>query len=145
MNSYKTIDWTTLKQVNSLEQNKERYVVQENELHAEFTRRFSDFRDLKNEFMTVSASFSISANDAPTEVQLEIIDLQADPRHAFNFRTDKITNFYSFLDEHSFYKLRFVSNDTTSLRSWDSSFGRTKWCLPNRAMLCYSPPLFKQG
>ena len=34
----------------------------------------------------------------------------------------------------------FLSNDTASLRSWDSSFGRTKRCLPNRAMLCYSPP-----
>ena len=47
-------------------------------LHDEFSRRFQDFKKVEDEMQLVSSPFTCSVDSAPTDVQLELIDLQSD-------------------------------------------------------------------
>ena len=64
-------------------------------LHAEFSRRFQDFKTLESEMHMVSSPFNCSVDDAPSEVQMELIDLQSDTLLAEHFRSVSLLDFYS--------------------------------------------------
>lgn len=75
-------------------------------LHAEFSRRFQDFKTLESEMYMVSSPFNCSVDDAPSEVQMELIDLQSDILLAEHFRSVSLLDFYSSLKEENFPHLR---------------------------------------
>ena len=68
--------------------------------HAEFSRLFQDFKTLESEMHMVSRLFNCSLDEVPSEVQMELIDLQSDKRLAEHFRTVSLLNFYSSLKEN---------------------------------------------
>ena len=55
-----------------------RYRDKITELLQEFERRFPAFRQLENELTFFTSPFAVNASDMPTDVQLELIDLQCD-------------------------------------------------------------------
>ncbi|KAL2079794.1 hypothetical protein ACEWY4_025538 [Coilia grayii] len=75
-------------------------------LHCEFSRRFQDFKNLDNEMQLVSSPFNCSVENAPSDVQMELIDLQADSLLSKHFRSVSLLDFYSSLKEESFPHLR---------------------------------------
>lgn len=54
----------------------------------------------------VSSPFNCSVDDAPSEVQMELIDLQSDILLAEHFRSVSLLDFYSSLKEENFPHLR---------------------------------------
>lgn len=75
-------------------------------LHAEFSRRFQDFKALENEMDMVSSPFTCSVDNASSDVQMELIDLQSDTLLAEHFRSVSLLDFYSSLKEENFPHLR---------------------------------------
>lgn len=54
----------------------------------------------------VSSPFNCSVDDAPSEVQMELIDLQSDILLAEHFRSVSLLDFYSSFKEENFPHLR---------------------------------------
>ena len=70
------------------------------DLHSEFSRRFKDFKNIENEIHLISSPFVCNVNNAPIDVQLELIDLQSDPVLAEHFKSASLLEFYSSLKEN---------------------------------------------
>lgn len=47
-------------------------------LHDEFSRRFEDLRTIEDEMRMISSPFTCSVDNAPSDVQLEVMDLRSD-------------------------------------------------------------------
>ncbi|KAM3850152.1 general transcription factor II-I repeat domain-containing protein 2A-like [Diretmus argenteus] len=75
-------------------------------LHGEFSRRFQDFKTLESEMHMVSSPFNCSVDNAPSDVQMELIDLQSDLLLVEHFRSVSLLDFYSSLKEENFPHLR---------------------------------------
>lgn len=75
-------------------------------LHGEFSRRFQDFKTLESEMHMVSSPFNCNVDNAPSDVQMELIDLQSDTLLAEHFRSVSLLDFYSSLKEENFPHLR---------------------------------------
>lgn len=58
------------------------------------------------EMQTVSTPFTCSVDDAPSDVQLELIDLQSDTLLAEHFKSASLQDFYSSLKEENFPHIR---------------------------------------
>ena len=56
----------------------EKYKAQLDALSDEFGRRFKDFKHLEPQFNILSSPFSAEADTALEDIQLELLDLQAD-------------------------------------------------------------------
>ena len=69
-------------------------------LHGEFSRRFPDFKTVENEMHMVSSPFTCCVDNAPSDVQMELIDLQSDTLLAEHFRSVPLLDFYSSLKEN---------------------------------------------
>ncbi|KAF7649858.1 hypothetical protein LDENG_00134850 [Lucifuga dentata] len=78
-------------------------------LHDEFSRRFEDFKAVEPERLTVSSPFTCDVDSAPTDVQLELIDLQSDVPLAQHFKALPLLTFYSSLKEENFPHLRSLA------------------------------------
>ncbi|KAK7886618.1 hypothetical protein WMY93_026239 [Mugilogobius chulae] len=96
----------TLKEVNPSAEHLKRYSSMLEALHSEFSRRFQDFKIIESEMHMVSSPFSFSVNDAPSDVQMELIDLQSDTLLAEKFRSVPLNEFYSSLKEENFPHMR---------------------------------------
>ncbi|XP_028275741.1 general transcription factor II-I repeat domain-containing protein 2B-like [Parambassis ranga] len=68
----------TLKEVTPSADHLRRYSSMLGALHGEFSRRFEDLRTIEDEIHMISSPFTYSVDNAPTDVQLELIDLQSD-------------------------------------------------------------------
>ena len=66
-------------------------------LHGEFSRRFEDFKTVEGEMHMISSPFICSVDNAPIDVQLELIDLQSDKLLAEHFKSVSLLHFYSSL------------------------------------------------
>lgn len=75
-------------------------------LHGEFARRFEDLRTMEDEMHMISSPFTFSVDDAPSDVQLELIDLQSDGVLAEHFKSGSLLDFYSSLKEENFPNIR---------------------------------------
>ena len=64
-------------------------------LHVEYSRRFQDFRKMESEMYFISSPLTFNVDDAPSDVQLELIDLQSDAVLAEHFKSQPLLNFYS--------------------------------------------------
>lgn len=75
-------------------------------LHGEFSRRFQDFKTLEGGMHMISSPFTCSVDNAPSDIQLELIDLQSDMILAECFKSVSLLDFYSSLKEENFSHLR---------------------------------------
>lgn len=91
-------------------------------LHGEFSRRFQDFKTVESEMHMASSPFNCSVDNAPSDVQMELIDLQSDTLLAEHFRSVSLLDFYSSLKEENFPHLRRHSQKILVL------FGSTYVC-----------------
>ena len=75
-------------------------------LNDDFARRFGDFRKIETSLAIVRDAFSINIDSAPTELQLEIIDLQCDTDLRELHRHEEICKFYNTLNSDKFAQLK---------------------------------------
>ena len=61
---------------------------------------------VENDMMLVSSPFAFNVDTSPTDLQLELIDLQSDAVIGELFKTISLTRFYAYLDEQNFPKIR---------------------------------------
>ena len=61
---------------------------------------------LENDMLLVSSPFTFNVDNAPTALQLELIDLQSDAVIGELFKIMSLTRFYASLDEQNFPKIR---------------------------------------
>ncbi|XP_071059413.1 general transcription factor II-I repeat domain-containing protein 2B-like [Pseudochaenichthys georgianus] len=96
----------TLKEVTPSADHLRRYSSMLGALHGEFSRRFKDLRKIEDEMQLVSSPFTCSVDNAPSDVQLELIDLQSDAVLAEHFKSASLLDFYSSLKEENFPNMR---------------------------------------
>ena len=90
----------TLKEVKPSANHLCRYSFMLGSLHSEFSRRFKDFKKIENEIHLISSPFACNVDNAPIDVQLELIDLQSDAVLAEYFKSASLLEFYSSLKEN---------------------------------------------
>ena len=90
-------------------------------LNGEFSCRFEDFKVLEND-MLVSSTFTFNVNNASTDLQLELFDLQSEAVIGELFKTMSLTRFHASLDEQNIPKIRSHSQKMFVL------FGATYVC-----------------
>ncbi|XP_030595640.1 interferon-induced very large GTPase 1-like [Archocentrus centrarchus] len=91
-------------------------------LHKEFCRRFVDFEKINKSLQLVACPLSQDPETAPEEMQLELIDLQADAVLKEKFNSLKLNDFYASLNEAVFPNLRRTAQKILAL------FGSTYVC-----------------
>lgn len=96
----------TLKEATRSADHLHKYSTMLEALHGEFSRRFQDFKTLESEMHMVSSPFNCNVDNAPSDVQMELIDLQSDTLLAEHFRSVSLLDFYSSLKEENFPHLR---------------------------------------
>ena len=75
-------------------------------LDNEFGRRFADFQQLSEEFDIVSSPLTFDTENAPGNIQLELIELQCDSTLKEKFKTERIDRFYALLNKSKFVNLK---------------------------------------
>jgi len=96
----------TLKEATRSANHLHKYSTMLEALQGEFSRRFQDFKTLESEMHMVSSPFNCNVDNAPSDVQMELIDLQSDTLLAEHFRSVSLLDFYSSLKEENFPHLR---------------------------------------
>lgn len=96
----------TLKEVTPSADHLRRYSSMLGALHGEFSRRFEDLRTIEDEMCMISSPFTCSVDQAPSDVQLELIDLQSDAVLAEQFKSGSLLDFYSSLKKENFPNMR---------------------------------------
>ncbi|XP_060764588.1 general transcription factor II-I repeat domain-containing protein 2B-like [Neoarius graeffei] len=96
----------TLKEVTPSADHLRRYSTMLGALHGEFSRRFEDFRTMEGEMQMIFCPFTCDVDNAPSDVQLELIDLQSDAILAEHFKSGTLLDFYSSLKEEKFPNMR---------------------------------------
>ncbi|XP_074513994.1 general transcription factor II-I repeat domain-containing protein 2A-like [Sebastes fasciatus] len=96
----------TLKEATKSADHLDKYSSMLEALHGEFSRRFQDFKTVESEMHMVSSPFTCSVENAPSDVQMELIDLQSDTLLAEHFRSVSLLDFYSSLKEENFPHMR---------------------------------------
>ena len=84
----------------------EKYSEQVSALKAEFSRQFADFKSMKDQFNLLKCPFSFDIEEASTDLQLELIDLQADHTLKEGFKNMKLPEFYASLSTEKFGHLK---------------------------------------
>lgn len=69
------------------------------EIKTEFENRYNDFKELENVFSLFIGPFSFEVENAPTSIQLELIDLQNDSVLKDKYKEVGIPKIYSYLGE----------------------------------------------
>ncbi|CAN2391864.1 general transcription factor II-I repeat domain-containing protein, partial [Pristimantis euphronides] len=88
----------TLKEVTPSADHLHRYSSMLGALHEEFSRRFEDFKAVESEMHMISSPFTCPVENALSDVQLELIDLQSDNLLAEHFKSVSLLEFYSSLN-----------------------------------------------
>uniref|UniRef100_A0A674NJF1 HAT C-terminal dimerisation domain-containing protein n=1 Tax=Takifugu rubripes TaxID=31033 RepID=A0A674NJF1_TAKRU len=94
------IHMQTLKEVAPSADRLCRYSSMLETLHGEFSRRFEDLGTFEDEMDLISSPFTFNVDNAPSDVQLELIDLQSDAVLANHFKSRSLLDFYSSLKEN---------------------------------------------
>ena len=71
-------------------------------------RRFQDFKNLEPLFNVLSSPFSAEAYSAPENIQLELLDVQADYDLKEKFKSVFLLEFYGSLPEAAFPHLKIT-------------------------------------
>ncbi|XP_068107468.1 general transcription factor II-I repeat domain-containing protein 2-like [Hyperolius riggenbachi] len=99
-----------------------RYAADIASLAEEFKRRFQDFAAIEKEISLFSSPFSVDPDDAPEQLQLELIELQCDSELRSRYQQLSLVNFYRQLDKGRFQEIRTQAKKMLSL------FGSTYLC-----------------
>lgn len=83
-----------------------RYGNTTTDLYNEFSSRFEDFKKIQKDLELLSLPFSFNVEDAPTNVQLQLIDMQSNLRFKDEFKNKTLIEFYACLDKKDFEELR---------------------------------------
>ena len=67
-----------------------------------FGRHFADFQQPNEEFDIVLSPLTFSTENAPRNIQLELIELQCDSTIKEKFKTERIDRFYALLNKSKF-------------------------------------------
>ena len=102
--------------------NGKKYSKSVEDLHGEFCRRFSDFKNIEQSLQLVSCPLSQDPETAPQELQLELIYLQSDSVLKEKFNSVKLNDFYASLNRATFPNLRTTAQKMLTL------FGSTYVC-----------------
>jgi hypothetical protein len=94
-------------------------------LKQQFQERFNDFRSHKFEFDLFNKPFDIEVYDSPEDIQMELIELQANDELKSKFKSLKLIEFYEFLSKS--HSNAFSKIKTNALRI-ASMFGSTYLC-----------------
>ncbi|XP_068613487.1 general transcription factor II-I repeat domain-containing protein 2-like [Brachionichthys hirsutus] len=94
-------------------------------LHAEFSRRFGDFRMVEGEMLRVFSPFTCGVENAPGDVQLELRSLQSDGTLAEHFRSASVLDFYAGLKEENFPRMRRHAQKMLALFGSSYTFEQT--------------------
>ena len=114
----------TLKEVKPSATHLCRYSSMLEELHREFSRRFKNFKNIENEIQLISSPFACNVDNAPIDVQLELIDLQSDPVLVEYFKSASLLELYSSLKEN----FRNMRKRAQKILVPLTSFGSTYTC-----------------
>uniref|UniRef100_K7G2H6 SPIN-DOC-like zinc-finger domain-containing protein n=1 Tax=Pelodiscus sinensis TaxID=13735 RepID=K7G2H6_PELSI len=99
-----------------------RYAADIASLAGEFKRRFQDFAAIEKEISLFSSPFSVDPDDAPDQLQLELIELHCDSELRSRHQQLSLVNFYRQLDKSRFQEIRTLAKKMLSL------FGSTYMC-----------------
>ncbi len=104
-------------------------------LHGEFSRRCEDLR--KIEVHLISSLFTCSVDNAPSDFQLELLDLQSDAVLAEHFKSGSLLDFYSSLKEENFPNMRRHAQKMLVL------FGSTYICEQTFSMMKFTKSRYR--
>lgn len=108
------------------------------DLHNEFSRRFEDFKKIQEDLELVSLPFSFNVDDAPPNIQLQLIDMRSNQLLKEEFRNNKkLPKFYACLDEKKFDKLRNYAQQFLVI------FGSTYICEKTFSLMKYTKSQYK--
>ncbi|XP_063802305.1 general transcription factor II-I repeat domain-containing protein 2B-like [Pseudophryne corroboree] len=96
----------TLHQVAVSDENLEKYASSVLDLHGEFSWRFNDFKTIEKDLSLVSSPFTFDVDNAPCDLQLELIDLQCDALLKEQFKSEPLPRFYASLNGQNFPKIK---------------------------------------
>lgn len=91
-------------------------------LSMEFKKRFRDFAVSEKDMLLFSSPFSMDPDDAPPQLQLELIELQCDDEQRGKHQQLSLVDFYGQLDKGRFPEMRTFAKKMLSL------FGSTYLC-----------------
>ena len=109
------------------------------DLHVEFSRRFADFKRIEDEMHLVSSPIACNADNAASDVQLELIDLQSDAALVDQFKSTSLLDFYSSLKEENFPNLRKHAQKMLVL------FGSTYICEKTFSVMKYNKSRYRSS
>ncbi len=92
-----------------------RYAADIASLAGEFKRRFQDFAAIEKEIRLLSSPFSVDPDDAPDQLQLELIELQCDSEWRSRHQQLSLVNFYRQLDKGRFQEIRTFAKKNAEL------------------------------
>lgn len=84
----------------------EKYSFQLMALRKEFIRRFADFKAIEKQFDLLSSPFACDTETVTEELQLELIDLQANNSLKKLFENKSLIEFYASLHHEKFRNLK---------------------------------------
>ncbi|XP_077969525.1 general transcription factor II-I repeat domain-containing protein 2-like [Styela clava] len=117
----------------------QKYSTMLDALHAEFLRRFEDFRLIENKMSMVSSPFTSNVENIPSDAQLELIDLQCDTLLQEKFKSSEILDFYSSLNKKSFPNIRRHAQKMLVL------FGSTYICEQTFSVMNFTKSKFRSS
>lgn len=80
----------------------EKYEMIIKDLLTEFQRRFEDFNKISNDLALVNLPFAFNVDDAPSSIQLELINLQSSALLKNQFTEKSVPEFYASLNPEIF-------------------------------------------
>uniref|UniRef100_A0A0L8FTS6 SPIN-DOC-like zinc-finger domain-containing protein n=1 Tax=Octopus bimaculoides TaxID=37653 RepID=A0A0L8FTS6_OCTBM len=85
------------------------------DLNKHFSQRFSDLDRIENEILFFENPFGCNLDNMPTELQLELTDLQANTLLKEKHREGKLIEFYHYLPADEFSKLKKFASGIASI------------------------------
>ena len=111
-------------------------LAQLHSLAVEFERRFQDFKNLEPLFNILSSPLSAEANSAPQDIQLELLDLQADYDLKEKFKSVLLLAFFGCLPAAAFHTLKNFAAKLLSLFEQKNNFSAKLLSLFESTHIC---------
>ncbi|XP_077288029.1 general transcription factor II-I repeat domain-containing protein 2-like [Arctopsyche grandis] len=109
----KLYHFPTLKSLNIDESKIKKYGDTIKALSDDFSSRFSDFRVIENSLAIIRDPFLANVDNIPSELQLEILDLQCDTDLKDFYPREEICKFYNSLNSERFGKIKDFARKIT--------------------------------